>query len=147
MDETEKKTSTQEIPVAWVRRMVVLRRSSIWQPATDAYETADKLTIVVELAGMKAGEFNVSLSGQRLIISGNRSRPVETSGSIAYHQMEVQYGEFRTEVAVPWAVDSAQISATYQDGFLRVELPRLQQTHTVHVVEVKQEDTERSDDT
>jgi HSP20 family molecular chaperone IbpA len=39
--------------------------------------------------------------------------------------MEIHYGEFRTEVALPGEVDAQGIQAAYDDGFLRVTLPRV----------------------
>jgi HSP20 family molecular chaperone IbpA len=42
----------------------------------------------------------------------------------AYHQLEVHYGEFRTDITLPWAIDEDSIVARYADGFLYVELPR-----------------------
>jgi HSP20 family molecular chaperone IbpA len=38
--------------------------------------------------------------------------------------MEIDYGEFASEVKVPLRVDSDKIEATYSDGFLKVVLPK-----------------------
>jgi HSP20 family molecular chaperone IbpA len=40
--------------------------------------------------------------------------------------MEVHFGEFRTDVDLPCPVDEEHIEAEYNDGFLRVRLPKLQ---------------------
>ncbi len=122
------------------RRWVIMHQSNIWQPPTDVFELEDRLVVLVEIAGMHDGEFNVVLQDRRLMISGVRRRAVRER--IAYHQMEVRYGEFRTEVSLPWPVDRDSVSATYREGFLRVELPhaRNQQIHIVDV-DVDQQDT------
>jgi HSP20 family molecular chaperone IbpA len=44
---------------------------------------------------------------------------------VAYHQLEIRYGEFRTEVYLHWAVEHDGIVATYSDGFLQVVLPKI----------------------
>ena len=49
--------------------------------------------------------------------------------------MEVRYGRFHTEIVLPWPVERNQVSATYRDGFLRVELPRAR-SQQVHIVDV-----------
>ena len=49
----------------------------------------------------------------------------------AYHQMEVAFGEFRTEVELPVAIDSAKVDAEYADGFLRIVLPKLKPQNIV----------------
>ena len=125
----------------WINQMVVLRRTKTWQPATDAYETPDQFIVVVELAGMRAGDFTVNLLDRRLVISGRRSRLADED-LIAYHQLEVPYGTFRTEVALPWSVDRAQVTATYEDGFLRITLPRRKQSHHIRVVDVQDDENE-----
>jgi HSP20 family molecular chaperone IbpA len=38
--------------------------------------------------------------------------------------MEIDYGEFITEVRIAIPIDSASIDASYSDGFLRIELPK-----------------------
>ncbi len=115
------------------RRWVIMRQTNVWRPPTDVFELEDRLVVMVEIGGMRDGEFNVVLQDRRLTISGTRRRP--SHEQIAFHQMEVRYGEFRTEVTLPWPVTREGVSATYREGFLRVELPhaRNQQIHIVDV--------------
>jgi HSP20 family protein len=119
--------------VLGAQQFMVLRHIHIWRPPTDVMEDEEKLIVMVEVAGMQHGEFHVAISHQRLVISG--IRPVVDQSQIAYHQLEVRYGEFRSEVVLPWPVDEERIEAHYEDGFLRVELPRAQ-AHQVKVIEV-----------
>lgn len=104
------------------QQYVVVKHAHVWRPLTDVMEDDDRLYIIVELAGMRDGEIHVALGPQRVVISGMRTAPRHTC--TAYHQLEIRYGEFRTEVALPWAVDENDIQASYEDGFLRVELVR-----------------------
>ena len=104
-----------------VRRWVVVRHATVWRPPTDVFEQEGRLIVVVEIAGMHHSDFNVMLQGQRLIISGIRQRA--TPRDCAYHQLEIPYGEFRAEVSLPWPVLRDAVTASYRDGFLRVELP------------------------
>jgi len=99
-----------------------MRHTSTWYPPTDIYEHDDRLVVVVEVAGMRDGDFNITLHSDRLIISGVRERV--NSGDCAYHQLEIPFGAFRTEVTLPWPVLRDEVTATYRDGFLRIELPR-----------------------
>lgn len=115
------------------QQFLLVRHSHAWHPSTDVMVDDERLIVVVEVAGMRNGEFHVTFANQRLTISGVRS-PKE-QGHAAYHQLEVRYGEFRTDVAMPWAVDEDKIVAHYEDGFLQVELPRAMPMK-VHIVEV-----------
>jgi len=104
-----------------LRRWVIVRHVTVWQPPTDVYEQDGRLIVLVEIAGMREGDFNVTLQSQQLIISGARQR--KTREDCAFHQLEIPFGEFRTEVSLPWLVARDEVSAQYRDGFLRVELP------------------------
>jgi HSP20 family protein len=122
--------------VAGGRQYLVVRSAHAWRPPTDVMEDENHLYVIVEIAGMQHGEFNVSLSDRRLTITGIRAIP--TRARAAYHQLEVRYGEFRTDVALPWAVDEESIAARYADGFLYIDLPR-SRTDRVRVVPVEKE--------
>ena len=92
-----------------------------WRPPTDVYETDLHVIVKVEIAGMKADEFAISFTDHLLVISGQRRDPV---GKISYQNMEIPYGEFRTEVRTGWALEQNEIEATYENGFLYVKLPK-----------------------
>lgn len=116
-----------------LRRWVIVHHTSVWRPPTDVYEHDGRLIVMIEVAGMRDSDFKVTLQGQRLVISGVRQRITGTD--CAYHQMEILFGEFRTEVSLPWAVIRDEVSAVYRDGLLRIELTRApaQQVHVVNV--------------
>jgi HSP20 family molecular chaperone IbpA len=105
------------LPAGWH----LSRRSHLWRPPTDAYETDDAYIVVVETAGMRGAEFSVTFERQTLWIRGSRG---DTGDSKAYHQMEIAYGDFETGVLVHAPVDESAIEASYNDGFLRVILPK-----------------------
>lgn len=97
-----------------------------WRPPTDVYETDAEFAVLVELAGMRGVEISVTLEEQLLRIRGQRP---EARGRRAYHQMEINYGDFVVEVRLPVPIDRDRIDATYSDGFLRVSLPKAQPRH------------------
>ena len=128
-----------------VQGYMIFRPNSQFTPPTDVMETDDRLIVLVEIAGMRSSDFSVSLLNQQhLVISGTRERP--PFAGAAYHQVEIGYGEFRIELMLPFPIDQDQVSATYRDGFLVVELPRQPEKH-IHVVDVQQpeEDTDSND--
>jgi len=122
-----------------MQRWVIVRHTTAWHPPTDVYEINDRLVVAVEIAGMRDGDFNVTLQGQRLTISGTRRRL--TDPDCAYYQLEISFGDFRTEVELPWPVSRDEVSATYRDGFLRVELPHA----TAQKVQIVNVDVEEPD--
>jgi HSP20 family protein len=95
--------------------------SQHWCPPTDVYEIEDAVIVRVEVAGMQEAEIKISLDHDFLTIQGIRP---DQSEHRAFHQMEIRFGEFKTQVSLHWTIDSAQIDAEYQDGFLRLTLPK-----------------------
>jgi len=108
------------------RRWLPLRHIRTWRPPTDVYETDDCVVVKVEIAGMEEGDFTISLSDRNLIITGVRHDPLaEAQGlTLSYQQMEIRYGEFKTEVYLPWTIVEEEIEATCEEGFLKVVLPK-----------------------
>jgi HSP20 family protein len=96
-------------------------RSHVWCPATDVYETEDTIIVRVEIAGMREENFSISLSGRVLSVRGSRPDILERR---AYHQMEIFFGDFLTEVELPGPVLSDQVTAEYIAGFLRLVFPK-----------------------
>ncbi len=115
-------------------RWAMWQTGQTWRPPTDVFETDEAVIVRVEIAGMRDADLTVTLQDQLLTISGRREDP---SLKVAYHQLEVRYGEFRTEVFLHWAVEQADISAAYQDGFLIVTLPKARARH-VHVTDISE---------
>jgi HSP20 family molecular chaperone IbpA len=105
------------------QRWVSARQHKIWRPPTDVYETDSYVVVKVEIAGMDEGDFDISLDTKKLIITGVRHDP---AAKLAYQQMEIIYGQFETDVYLPWAIDENGIEATYRTGFLSVLLPKAQ---------------------
>lgn len=97
------------------------RRSHAWRPPTDVLETESAIMVVVEVAGMRGEDFSITFDRQVLTIQGHRA---DANPRAAYHQMEIDYGDFLAEIRVPHRIDSDHIEATYHDGFLRVTLPK-----------------------
>ena len=99
-----------------------LRRAVIWVPPTDVFETENEIVVQVEVAGVRQADLSVSLQDRRLTITGTRldRGPAQR----AYHQMQVRFGDFGTEVELPAPIDENAVEASYADGFLRVVLQK-----------------------
>ena len=100
----------------------VKRRTHKWRPPTDVYETEEAYQVRVEIAGMRGADFAVTFERQVLVIQGARS---DAGPRKEFRQLEIAYGEFETTVEIPEPVEVSRIEAAYQDGFLKVELPKL----------------------
>lgn len=104
-----------------------------WVPNTDVYTTDEGLVVKVELAGMRREDLELAVEGTRLVISGQRPDGCRTPG-IKFLVMEIHYGSFECVIEVPPGYELAQARASYQNGFLRVDVPAGAPTpKTIHV--------------
>ena len=93
-----------------------------WTPNTDVYVHATGAVIKVELAGIRKEDLEISVEGARMTISGVRGDECR-NGNSNFQVMEIHYGAFESVVELPAGFDLAQARASYQNGFLRVDVP------------------------
>lgn len=125
-------TFTSVLSSVWpAQEWTLMRKHRVWRPPTDVYETDSHIVVRVEIAGVCEDDFHLSLSERRLIISGWRHDPV---AKLACQRMEINYGEFRAEVYLPWSLSEDEIEAVYEDGFLSVSLPKKRGTRVPLIV-------------
>lgn len=95
-----------------------------WRPSVEVYETEDTLQVVAEIAGMQGDDIDIVLEGDVLTIQGTRLDPAPCDHR-TYHIAHIEYGAFATELRIPFAVDTDSATASYENGFLRITLPRM----------------------
>ncbi len=94
-----------------------------WSPSIDVFEKGDNFEVKVELPGMKQEDIDVSVSGDTLMIKGER-RAESSVKDEDYYRSEIAYGSFYRGIALPSSVETKNIEAAYEDGILRVTLQR-----------------------
>jgi HSP20 family protein len=95
-----------------------------WQPAIDVYETDSEVVVLVELAGIKEAEIEVTVHNGVLTIRGER-KDIKQGIKRTYSQMEILWGPFERDITLPANVNVDQIKAFYEAGILEVVLPKL----------------------
>lgn len=95
---------------------------STWTPAVDVKETDSALTLFVELPGISKQGIDISLENRILTVSGERRFDEDDRES--YRRVERAYGKFTRSFRVPADVDGHKVSACFQDGVLKLELPK-----------------------
>jgi HSP20 family protein len=99
------------------------RGDTMWTPAIDLYETKDDLVVKAELPGLKLEDINVSLRENTLTIEGERKHEEEVKDD-SFYRVERWHGRFFRSLDLPTMVDADKIQATYENGVLRVTLPK-----------------------
>jgi HSP20 family protein len=113
------------------------RRHGGFRPQVDCYQTQRPAAIhvVVELAGIDPAKVQIYADERALLITGERRRP-RCTGRV-YQQMEIDYGRFSRQVALPADVDVEATKATYKQGVLTIVLPLAKKPVSPERVEIR----------
>jgi len=95
----------------------------IWNPPVNLSETADRVLIRMEIAGMRPPCLSVIIERGVLVIRGKRCDRAPQDAE-EYHLMEIRHGCFERAFRIAGAIMEDQITASYHDGFLDVEIPK-----------------------
>src|SRR5437762_942 len=102
------------------------RFAHAWRPAINAYRCKSCIRICVDLAGIDRADINLTIQDQHLSIRGVRDVPEpedEKKHAMQMIAMEIDYGLFEREVALPEDVDPQKVHAEQKNGFLWIHLP------------------------
>jgi HSP20 family protein len=94
-----------------------------WVPPVDVVETKEKIAVRAEIPGMKQEDISIEFENGLLTLRGER-RFQKESDQHTYHRVERAYGNFIRSFTLPRTVDAEQISASYRDGVLEIEVPK-----------------------
>jgi HSP20 family protein len=95
--------------------------------AGDVVEEADRVHVRLEVPGMESKDFDIRVEGRRLVVRGEK-RSSKRSGSGHYRMLECAYGSFERVLELPAAVQADQVKASYRQGVLHVELPKVERS-------------------
>lgn len=98
-----------------------------WVPAVDIEETPETLRVIAELPGMKREDIQVEFENGMLTIRGQRAREEEKKEK-NFHRVERSFGSFARAFRLPATVDAERISASYEDGVLKLEMPKREES-------------------
>jgi HSP20 family protein len=104
-----------------------------WVPSMDVYETAKEIVVRMDVAGVDRKSLRITVDDNALAISGRRVETTDKENDY-YHQVEIEYGEFRRVLDVPRPVDADRATARYEDGLLYVVLPKTEVEVTIHTI-------------
>ena len=90
----------------------------------DVYETADKVMLKAAVPGVNPEDIDVTITGDVLTIKGECKPEPESQEKRNYIRQECRYGSFTRTLTLPTAVDANQITATFENGVLTLEMPK-----------------------
>lgn len=92
--------------------------------AAEVSETANKVSVRLEVPGMEKDDFDIEVEDNQLVVRGEKHvERTEKKGH--YHIKECAYGSFQRVIPLPVQVDSSGANASYLNGVLVLNLPKL----------------------
>jgi HSP20 family protein len=82
----------------------------------------DNVGIAMEVPGMEAGDFDIDIVDDVLVVRGEKKVQREHKSG-QYHIMERAYGRFERALRLPVAVNEAGAEASYRRGVLHHSIP------------------------
>ena len=121
-------------PARWISRMMGFdpfremmpllgEERPTFDPAFEVKETKAGYLFRADLPGVQLADLDVSVTDNRIQISGHREADKEEKGE-AFYTYERTYGSFTRAFTMPEGVDAANIHADLRDGVLTVLVPR-----------------------
>jgi HSP20 family protein len=92
-------------------------------PPVDIYEDEHKITLKIEVPGIDERDIDVHVEGNTLTVHGERKLEKEEKEE-NFRRVERHYGSFTRSFTLPSSVDSAQVSADYDKGVLKIKLAK-----------------------
>lgn len=100
--------------------------SKVFMPVVDILEKENGYSLRFELPGVEKNDVKITVHGDTLTVKGEKKQQFEKTGD-RYHHIERSYGTFQRSFTLPAAVDSHKIDASYDNGVLTVDVPKLEE--------------------
>jgi HSP20 family protein len=100
----------------------------------DVAETENEFRVIADLPGVNKEDINIDVDGNTLSVSAERKREEEEKTD-KFHRVERSYGKIHREVRLPPTADLGNVAATYNDGVLKISVPKTQ-TRTARRIQV-----------
>jgi HSP20 family protein len=101
-------------------------------PPLDMIETEKTISLKLDQPGVSPKEIDVQVSGNQLTVSGERKEDRQEKGE-TFHRVERSIGRFARTILLPCDVQDDQVDAKYQDGVLKIILPKTSDATTRHI--------------
>ncbi|HRR62231.1 MAG TPA: Hsp20/alpha crystallin family protein [Paludibacteraceae bacterium] len=97
--------------------------TDITLPAVNIKQGPDAFTVEVAAPGYKKDDFKIKMEDDVLTIASEKEPKEELKEGERYTKREFNYGAFTRSFVLPDIVEGDHISASYEDGLLRITLP------------------------
>ncbi|MTE25709.1 Hsp20/alpha crystallin family protein [Winogradskyella ouciana] len=97
--------------------------TGITLPAVNVLDNDDEYIVEMAVPGLKKSDFDVNIDNQLLSISAESNTENEDTNE-NYTRREFGYSSFKRTFSLPETVETDKIEAKYEEGILKVMLPK-----------------------
>jgi len=115
----------RELPAELLRLLDATPVAAECTPPLDIIETNAALEAVLDIPGVPEESVEIVLSGNVLLVTGQKLPSPCEHRDAAFHIAERSFGRFARAIGVDGAFDAGRATATLNNGELRIVLPRL----------------------
>ena len=107
-------------------------------PEMDVYEDDSAIIAEVSAPGMNSDDLKVSIDEGVLRVRGEKNEEVEDKNEErGYYRKEIRRGSFERVVRLPSNIDEDNIKASYEDGILKIEIPKTERDEREKTIEIE----------
>lgn len=99
-------------------------------PAVNITEHKDEYMVSLAAPGLKKDDFKIDVDGNMLTISSEKEETKEEKEK-KFTRKEYNYSSFSRSFTLPDEINMEKIKATYEDGVLKITLPRREEVKKV----------------
>ena len=92
-------------------------------PAVNITEQKDDYLVSLAVPGLKKDDFKIDVEGNMLTISSEKEETKEEKDK-KFTRKEYNYSSFSRSFSLPEEINKEEIEASYEDGVLKISLPR-----------------------
>ena len=95
----------------------------------DVYATGEEVFVIAAVPGLRPEDIEITINQGTVTLSGKTPNVAqsEEAKNATWYLHELPHGAFTRSVTLPIEVDSAKADATFEQGILRLRLPKAEQ--------------------
>ena len=101
-------------------------------PPVDIYETAEAVVVETPMPGVEPETLEIAMHNGVLTIKGTSERKTEVDDK-NYYRKEVRTGSLFRQVALPARVEESRAQASFENGVLKIILPKAEERTAVKI--------------
>ena len=106
-------------------------------PSINIKEYEDKFEVELAAPGFKKSDFKVEINNGQLNICSEKKSENESEDNENYRVKEFSYQSFNRSISLPETVNEDKVSAKYEDGLLKLQIPKKDEAKAKPAKEIK----------